>query len=549
MTDQPTLGVEIGAPLGASDEVESGANGRPIDARRRSPNEWLSDRTVPQVLIVLAVALYTAYFTQRSLDIHHGLGTATYDSALYDQGMWLLSRGHAPFVTLMGRHLFGDHTSFILLFLVPLYWIAPGAWIMFFAQSAAIGAGAIPLFLYGRKRLGSEWMALVGGLVYLVHPAVGWTNLENFHPDAFLGVLVGCAIYGALERKWRVYGVFVLLSLMVKEDVSLVIVPLGIWVGLRRDRRIGMITVVGSIWFMCTAMYVVMRGLIGVPTRNAWRLPFRQDGDSAFRGAARLVETGVTDPTALADHLRAENRPWYIWQITSPFALLFLRLPSVALISSLVLFTNILSTFWYQFQIEYHYSLIAVPALAMGTVYAIGAIRDRQDVLAIHAGDPATQVFVPTRLLAMGALAVTAAVTSMMWAPVPWGRTQLYYGQPDNIYATTMRDIISDIPDDAPVAAHYRVTPHLAYRTDIYQFPNPFRVDLYGADETIAGTQLGDRADRIEFVVLPTSEDENLAEDRRIWLRAFDEVDRNGIWILYRRDRSVALPGNPVIQS
>ena len=185
----------------------------------------------------------------------------------------------------------------------------------------------------------------------------------------------------------------------------------------------------------------------------------------------------------------------------------------------------------------------------MGTIHAIGAIRDRQDVLAIHAGDPATQVFVPTRLLAMGALAVTAAVTSMMWAPVPWGRTQLYYGQPDNIYATTMRDIISDIPDDAPVAAHYRVTPHLAYRTDIYQFPNPFRVDLYGADETIAGTQLGDRADRIEFVVLPTSEDENLADDWALVSSAFDEVDRNGIWILYRRDRSVALPGNPVIQS
>jgi len=566
VTDQLPVDEQAVLPIDASDQVGPGAADRPVDAakaHRRSLNEWLSDRTVPQALMVLAVVLYTAYFTQRSLDIHHGLGTASYDSALYDQGMWLLSRGQAPFVTLMGRNMFGDHTSFILLFLVPLYWIAPGAWIMFFAQSAAIGAGAIPIFLYGRRRLGSEWMAFVGGLVYLVHPAVGWTNLENFHPDAFLGVLVGCAIYGALERKRRVYGVFVVLSLMVKEDVSLVIVPLGIWVALRRDRRIGLITILGSIGFMFTAMYVVMRGLIGVPTRNAWRLPFRQDGDSTFRGAARLVETGVTNPTALADHLRAENRPWYIWQMTSPFALLFLRLPSVALIGSLVLFTNILSTFWYQFQIEYHYSLIAVPALAMGTMYAIGAIRDRQDVLAIHAGaddhdddhdddradDPATQLFVPTRLLAMGALAVTAAVTSMMWAPVPWSRMQLYYGQPDNIYATTMRDIISDIPDDVPVAAHYRVTPHLAYRTDIYQFPNPFRVDLYGADEAIAGTRLADRADRIEFVVLPTSEDENLADDWALVSSAFDEVDRNDIWILYRRDRSVALPGNPVIQS
>jgi uncharacterized membrane protein len=553
VTNQLPVDEEAVAPIDANGAVEPGAESRPVDAAetyRRSLDEWLSDRTVPQVLIVLAVVLYTAYFTQRSLDIHHGLGTASYDSALYDQGMWLLSRGEAPFVTLMGRNMFGDHTSFILLFLVPLYWIAPGAWIMFFAQSAAIGAGAIPIFLYGRNRLGSEWMALVGGLVYLVHPAVGWTNLENFHPDAFLGVLVGCAIYGALERKWRVYGVFVVLSLMVKEDVSLVIVPLGIWVALRRDRRIGLITIFGSIWFMFTAMYVVMRGLIGVPTRNAWRLPFSQDGDNTFRGAARLVETAVTNPTELADHLRAENRPWYIWQMTTPFALLFLRLPSVALISGLVLFTNILSTFWYQFQVEYHYSLIAVPALAMGTIHAIGAIRDRRDVLAIHVDvddRPIQQLFVPTRLMAMGVLAVTAAVTSMMWAPVPWSRTQLYFGNPDNIYATTMREIISDIPDDAAVAAHYRVTPHLAYRTDIYQFPNPFRADLYGSDDAIAGTRLADRADRIEFVVLPTSEDENLADDWALVASAFDEVDRNDIWILYERDRAVSLPGNPLI--
>ena len=76
---------------------------------------------------------------------------------------------------------------------------------MFTAQSAAIAAGAIPVFLYGRRRLGSEWLALIGAGTYLLHPAVGWTNLENFHPDAFLGVFVGFAIYGALERKWRLY--------------------------------------------------------------------------------------------------------------------------------------------------------------------------------------------------------------------------------------------------------------------------------------------------------------------------------------------------------
>ena len=54
------------------------------------------------------------------------MATSAYDFGLYDQGIWLLSRFHNPFVTLMGRNLFGDHTSFILIFLVPLYWIFNG---------------------------------------------------------------------------------------------------------------------------------------------------------------------------------------------------------------------------------------------------------------------------------------------------------------------------------------------------------------------------------------------------------------------------------------
>ncbi len=471
--------------------------------------------TAPQVFLAGAVLIWTWYFAVRSLNIHHSLGTATYDSALYDQGMWLLSRFDAPFVTLMGRNLFGDHTSFVLLFLVPLYWIAPGAWIMFTAQSAAIAAGAIPVFLYARRRLGSEWWALVGAGTYLLHPAVGWTNLENFHPDAFLGVFVGFAIYTALERKWRLYAVFVVLSLLVKEDASLVIVPLGMWVAIRRDRRIGLLTVFGSLAFMAVAMFVVMRSLIGVPTRNTWRIP--------FGGVRGLIDTSITNPTQLVEHLRRDGRPWYLVQMTAPFAWLFARLPDVALISGLVLFTNILSTFWYQYQIEYHYSLIAVPALAIGTVHAIGAMRERR--------------------LAMGVLAAATMLTAYLWAPMPWGRTAAYYGDTQNVYATSARELFELVPDDAVVSASYRLTPHLAYRAEIYQFPVPFRVLLYGPDISMEGQRLDARAERVEFVMLPVQLDDALLTD---WLaidEAFTEIARNEGWVLHERDRSVPLPG------
>ncbi len=485
--------------------------------------------SAPQVFLAGAVICWTWYFTARSLDIHHALGTSSYDSALYDQGMWLLSRFDAPFVTLMGRNLFGDHTSFILLPLVPLYWIAPGAWIMFTAQSAAIAAGAIPVFLYGRKRLGSEWLGLIGAGTYLLHPAVGWTNLENFHPDAFLGVFVGFAIYGALERKWRVYGVFVVLSLLVKEDVSLVIVPLGVWVALRRDRRIGLLTVFGSVAFMAVAMLLVMRSLIGVPTRNGWRIP--------FGGPWGLVDTAVTNPTALVHHLRSDGRPWYLVQMTAPFAWLFVRLPDVAMISAVVLFTNILSTFGYQYQIDYHYSLVAVPALAIGTLYAIGAMRDHVVSVRGHL------LAIPTRALAMTTLAVASLLTALLWAPSPLGSTDSWYGDRDNIYAASARELLGEIPADAVVSANYRLTPQLAYREEIYQFPNPFRVSLYGPDVSLEGSRLDERAERVEYVMIPVDQDAQLIADWLAIADAFDEVARNEIWVLYERNRNVALPG------
>jgi uncharacterized membrane protein len=527
------------APQWSSPDREDQAESRVAPEGRAARLLALPRRmTLPQWLMVVLVVLYVAYFTKRSLDLHHGLATASYDSALYDQGMWLLSRFDAPFVTLMGRNLFGDHSSFVLLFLVPVYWVFPAAGTMFFAQAAAIGAGAIPVFLYGRNRLGSEWFALVAGAGYLLHPAVGWTNLENFHPDSFLGVFVGFAIYGALERRWRLYAVFVVLSLLVKEDASLVVVPLGIWVALRRDRRIGLLTVVGSVAFMLVAMFVVMRTLIGVPTRNAWRIP--------FGGPRGLVDTAITNPSELAEHLRSDGRPWYLWQMTAPFAWLFLRAPSVALISGVVLFTNVLSTFWYQYQIEYHYSLVAVPALALGTVYAIGAVRDRVQ-LAVNDDDGRPRlVEVPLRGLLVTALGCAALVGAILWAPVPFGRTPLYYGNPDSPTAVAARELIDEIPSDASVAAHYRLTPHLAHRTEIYQFPTPFRVELYGPDDSYGGTRLGRRSEGVDYVMLPVSRDAMLNADWAVIEPAFDVVDENDYWILYQRDRSVELPSGGI---
>ncbi len=61
VNDQETVDEQAGAPIDANDEAEPDRDGRPVDSaetHRRSVNKWLSDRSAPQVLIVLAVVLY-----------------------------------------------------------------------------------------------------------------------------------------------------------------------------------------------------------------------------------------------------------------------------------------------------------------------------------------------------------------------------------------------------------------------------------------------------------------------------------------------------------
>jgi hypothetical protein len=173
-----------------------------------------------------------------------------------------------------------------------------------------------------------------------------------------------------------------------------------------------------------------------------------------------------------------------------------------------------------------------VPALAIGTVYAIGALRDR--VITARVG-------VTSRHVAIGVLAAAAILGSLVWSPLPWSRTPGYLGDRSNVFAVAARDLFDEIPGDAVVAAHYRITPHLAHRDEIYQFPVPFRVTLYGADDSLEGTRLVERAERVEYVMLPVRRDAQLRRDWAAISDAFDEVARNDLWVVYRRDWSTSL--------
>jgi uncharacterized membrane protein len=442
------------------------------------------------------------------VDMHNGLGTFAYDVGLYDQGLWLLSRGEAPFVTLMGRNLFGDHASLILLFLVPLYWVLPGTGTLLVVQAFVIAAGAIPLYLLARQKLQNNFWALIIAVVWLANPAVNGTGMENFHPDSFLGLFIPMALYAAFSRQWRLYALSVGLALLVKEDVLLLMIPLGVYVAVFLDRKKGLWTVFASVIATMAGMFILMRAITGITTRNAWRVP--------FGGIDGLLAEVFLRPLNVVQYLLQDDRPLYIFQMTAPLAGLFLLAPWFALVALPVISWNLLSTFWYQHSIQYHYSIVVMPVLVVGVILGVAKLRQSWKR--------------PLMLLVL----LTSLVTS-----VAWGQHSLSANPRDVLpgnspIAIAGREILKRVPPDAAISLYDPLTTHAAHRKDVYFFPNPFSTLYYGINDSESGVRLP-VSDRIEYVVLPRYMSEGL---RGVWdwvKMDYVELDSNLHWQVFKK--------------
>jgi len=467
-----------------------------------------------QAASVAAMATaFAAYFAVRTSRVHFGLGTSSYDFGLYEQGTWLMSRFKEPYVTLMGRNLIGDHTSFVLLLVVPLFWFVGSSATLLVVQACVVAAAAVFVYLAAAHVLdGDRTAAAVVAAAYLVHPAVSWTVLENFHPDSFLPVAIAGAIWAALRGRWGWYWCFVVLALSVKEDAAVVMALVGAWVALtggdRRGRLHGAASSLIALATMLAMLFLVMRTLTGVTFRNSWRVP--------FGGFGGLVKTAFTDPRAVLDHFSSDGRPWYLWQMLAPTGLLFLRAPILAATAAGALFVNVLSTFWYQYQIGYHYSIGPVVPLVLGTAWAVSRVPVRW------------------RRAAIAWVAVSAAVAAFLWSPLPGSRNDVATWPPSHPVAVAAREILDAVPDGASVAAFHSLTPHIARREEIWSLPNPFVRNLYGPDVFSGGDRLP-AADRVEYVVMPAKPEESLAAVWVLESPAFELVAQNRYWLVFRR--------------
>jgi uncharacterized membrane protein len=180
---------------------------------------------------------------------YNGFFSGHNDLAGFDQAIWNTLQGRPLHTTIYNHNFLGEHMSPILIILAPFYLIWQDPRMLLILQSLFLGITAIPIYLIAKDKLKHNLLSLSFSFAYLFHPFLSRINLFEFHEIALAPFFLAFTFYFLQRKSWFFYFLFLFLSLMVKEDVSLIIIGLSIYTFFKVNRRVGIVTfLMGISW-------------------------------------------------------------------------------------------------------------------------------------------------------------------------------------------------------------------------------------------------------------------------------------------------------------
>lgn len=393
---------------------------------------------------------------------HDRFGSFGFDMGIYDQAVWLAAHGES-FITVRGLDLFGHHANVAFYLLAPFSWLGAGPHFLNLLQVASLALSAVPLYLLGRDRLASPWLALVIPAAFLLHPSTQFLAWELFHPETMAITPLLFAYWAATRQRWGWYAGLMVFAVAWKEDVALAAFMIGLVVLVRGHRRAGLTTMGLSLgWFL----FVNRILLTAVNGHGAFYDQFYGDlGNNPFE----IVGTAVSDPGVVIERVTSPDSLEFLWQLAAPFGLVPLLAPLVLLLGVPQLVADLLSIHSFTREITFHYAAMPMAALALAAVEGLGWLRRRIP----WSGGTAVVAAV---------VMVSAVLGTVQWGPSPIGARydQGYWPKAGDPAKTAKELAVAVVPDSAGVSATYAFVAHLSHRRNVYEFPNPFHERNWG---------------------------------------------------------------------
>jgi uncharacterized membrane protein len=442
-------------------------------------------RLGPQLPAIAVAAVTTGFillYSHLVLRRFDAFNYYAFDLGIFDQGIWLLSRFQEPFITLRGLNLFGDHSSYITVLLVPLYWIWSDVRILLVFTVGVIGAGIPLVYLIARTHGLSKWVGAGLATAFALHPAVAWLTWDNFHPELVAFPLLLSAYLAALHRRQWAVLVSLGLVLLCKEDAALVVIPFGFYLWWKMKQRTTGLIAAGIGFGVALLNFQVLLPHFSPTGELLYADRYAQWGDGFFG----ILWGVVSQPFKVVDEFFEANRIRYLTQMLLPLPSVLLA-PVVLLIAVPITAANLFTTFFYQYDIKYHYSVYLAAIVGIATVAGIARLSRLRE-----------------HLVPAGTIVVLAAalIGNAMASPSPIGLSDQGYWPEGAAERTAIQEALEVIPADAAVSAEATIATHLSQRRAIYEFPSPFIRWKWG---TLDGPDPDPNPDDVDWIVARNS--------------------------------------------
>lgn len=455
----------------------------------------------PGTVVWSFALLYMVVFAALSVYKHEIFASSRFDLGNMDQAVWNSVHGRILQTTDENGQLVSrlkNHADLLLLAFVPLYWLHPSPVWLLTVQAVAVGFGAVPLYRLSLRFLGREWPAAFISIAYLFNPGIQAANLFDFHAQTMAGTFLLFSFYYLLERRLRPFLIFAALAALSKEEISLIVAMMGLYViwPLRRPRW-------GIPVFLAGISYFILVMLILIPAFNSGDPSRLVAGRyEAFGGSiGGVVRTALEDPLFVLGYIFSAEQRAYLAYLTglagffgllAPF-LLVLPLPEMAI--------NLLSERPQMISIRYQYSAPIIPFMYLAAAAGINNLIHltlrfrgwrRFPGRWLRRFMPGEQ-FLINRLPAVLAVGVLMLNIQMNYniGPLPGfhspSNTSSAIDPAPADHLKALNEAVALIPNQASVSATNLIGAHLSERRYLYVYPMVHDADYVILDETNPG--------------------------------------------------------------
>lgn len=414
------------------------------------------------VLLACLILAYIVVLATLSI-LRHDSFASRFDLSNMDQTVWYTLHGH--FFSLRNpdefTSRFAIHADLILVLLSPLYLIWNDVRALIASESVFLALGAIPVYCLSLKLLKNKIVSLVIVIAYLLNPGMQWTDIYEFHGVSMAIPFILSAFYFAFTKRWRWYGLFVILALLTKEEISLDIAMLGLAVAfVFKKRWIGLSTfLVGVAWFFAM-VYVVIPHFS--PTGQHWAM------EGLGNGSANPLPSVVKQQMNIGSFFQTFllNKATYEYYILlfKPFGFLpLLGLPWL-LLSAPEFAINILRG---TISINFHYDSGVTPAIVLATIFGFYYVKLLFEKFHLTKKYGQIAVYALSAFLLFAAIRVNYHYSPLPTTPSCWC----------SIYTVIDEDkafekALQSIPKDAMITASLEVRPHISHRELAFTVPS-----------------------------------------------------------------------------